>query len=119
MSVSGLAYVALAVTDVAATAKVLEQHFGLARREARLPDGRPAPLFGIGASALALFATDDAFLGGEATTGVHHIAVAAPDPGKLVENAYIEAFAATGTTICLRSGPTMPRPPPTGGWPST
>lgn len=94
MNVSGLAYVALAVRDVAATAKIFEQPFGLGRREARLPDGRSAPLFGIGASALALFAPDDPFVGGEATTGVHHIAIATADPGKLAENLGIATEAA-------------------------
>ena len=48
MSISGLAYVALSVRDVATTAKVLEQQFGLGRREARTQDGRSVPLFGVG-----------------------------------------------------------------------
>ena len=86
MSVAGLAYVALAVRDVATTAKVLEQQFGLGRREARTQDGRPVPLFGVGESALAVFASDDPFLGGEATTGVHHIAIATPDAEKLAQS---------------------------------
>jgi hypothetical protein len=86
VSVAGLAYVALAVRDVDATAKTLEQQFELGRREAQLPDGRSVPLLGIGDSALALFAADDPFLGGEATTGVHHIAIAAADPANLVES---------------------------------
>ena len=86
MRVAGLAYVALAVRDVASTANVLEQQFGLGRREARTQDGRSVPLFGVGESALAVFASDDPFLGGEAPTGVHHIAIATPDPDKLAKS---------------------------------
>lgn len=91
MSVAGLAYVALAVRDVEAAASVLEKKFALGRRDARTPDGHPVPLFGVGETALALFACDDPFLGGEASTGVHHIAVATAEPGKLVERLGIEA----------------------------
>ena len=85
MSVPGLAYVALAVRNVDAAATVLEQQFALGRRDVRMADGRSVPLFGVGASALALFATDDPFLDGASITGVHHIAVATPDPDRLVE----------------------------------
>lgn len=85
MSVAGLAYVALAVEDVVGTARILEQQFGLARRDARKPDGRETPLFGVGASALALFASDDPFLGDMSARGVHHIAIATAHPEALAE----------------------------------
>ena len=95
MSVSGLAYVALAVRDVDAAAAVLEQYFQLGRRDARAPDGRAVPLLGVGASALALFASDDPFLGGAATTGVHHIGIASADPETLAADLGV---GARGTT---------------------
>jgi methylmalonyl-CoA/ethylmalonyl-CoA epimerase len=85
MSISGLAYVALGVRDVEAAAHVLEQRFELSRREARTPQGRPVPVFGLGESALALFAIDDPFLGEGAIPGVHHIAIAAEQPRQLVD----------------------------------
>ncbi len=85
MSVSGLAYVALAVTDVEITANVLEHQFGLGRREARTPQGRRTPLFGVGESALAVFANDDPFLGERANPGVHHIAITVAEPEQLAE----------------------------------
>lgn len=85
MSVSGLAYVALAVTDVEITANVLEHRFGLGRRDARTPQGRSAPMFGVGESMLAVFASDDPFLGEGANPGVHHIAIAAAEPEQLVD----------------------------------
>lgn len=80
MSISGLAYVALAVRDVEAAAHVLEHPFGLGQREVRTPQGRSVPVFGIGESALAVFASDDPFLGDGALPGVHHIAIAAAQP---------------------------------------
>lgn len=98
MSVTGLAYVALAVSDVAVAANVLESRFGLARREARAPDGSTAPYFGVGDAALALFAPGDPFLGGVDTTGVHHIAIATPDPAGLAERL---GMASTGTQAGL------------------
>lgn len=80
MSVPDLAYVALAARDPDLAAGVLERHLGLARRETRTPAGAPVPLLTVGASALAVFAVDDPFLGEGAGTGVHHIAVAAAEP---------------------------------------
>jgi methylmalonyl-CoA/ethylmalonyl-CoA epimerase len=89
VSIIGLAYVALAVRDVEAAADVLEHRLELVRREARTPRDGPVPVFGIGASALALFATDDPFLGKAATPGVHHIAIAAENPARLIEDLHI------------------------------
>jgi methylmalonyl-CoA/ethylmalonyl-CoA epimerase len=89
MSVTGLAYVALAVRDVEATASVFERQFKLGRGEVQTPQGRAAPLFGVGDSALVLFASDDPFLGpflGDgATPGVDHIAMAIAEPEELAE----------------------------------
>jgi catechol 2,3-dioxygenase-like lactoylglutathione lyase family enzyme len=75
-----LAYVALAVADLAATAGALVKDFGL--REAAVPvdgSGRTTPVFSVGTTGLVLFAVDDPFLGGPAQPGLHHIAVAADD----------------------------------------
>lgn len=99
MSAAGLAYVALAVRDVSAVADVFEDQLGLGRREVQTPEGRLAPLFGVGASALALFATDDPFLGDEAKSGVHHIAIASDNPEALAESLGVapgDAVASTG-----------------------
>jgi len=85
MSIAGLAYVALTVRDVEAAANVLEHRFELGRREAKTPQGGSVPVFGIGTSALALFAIDDPFLGEAAVPGVHHIAIAADNPAQLLD----------------------------------
>lgn len=94
MSVAGLAYVAVTVRDVAAVADVFERRLGLGRRDVQTPQGQSAPLFGVGASALALFAVDDPFLGGEAKPGVHHIAIAGEDPEALAASLGIAAGGA-------------------------
>jgi catechol 2,3-dioxygenase-like lactoylglutathione lyase family enzyme len=44
---------------------------------------RTVPIFAVGKSALAVFATDDPFLGGTARAGLHHIAFSAGDPEHL------------------------------------
>lgn len=75
-----LAYAALVVTDVAATATVLARDFGLRRTDcARGAGGGTAPVFAVGTSAVALFAPDDPFVGGRARPGVHHIALEVDD----------------------------------------
>lgn len=76
-----LAYVALASMDVDRTAHLFQQTLGLARTDVPIGStSRTAPVFAVGKSAIALFATGDPFLGGAAKAGVHHIAFAAPDP---------------------------------------
>ena len=75
-----LAYVALAVDNVDAVAGVISQGLGLRRVDCFLGGDRRVPVFGLGASALALFEPGDSFLGGPAKPGVHHIALAAEDP---------------------------------------
>jgi methylmalonyl-CoA/ethylmalonyl-CoA epimerase len=75
-----LAYTALVVTDVAATATVLARDYRLRRTDCALgAGGGTAPVFGVGASALALFAPSDPFVGGQARPGVHHIALEVDD----------------------------------------
>ncbi len=91
MTVAGLAYVALAVRDVEAAAGVLAGQFALARRDVGTPGGGSAPLFSIGESALVLFAQDDPFLGGGATPGVAHIAIAVSEPEGMADELGVAA----------------------------
>jgi catechol 2,3-dioxygenase-like lactoylglutathione lyase family enzyme len=76
-----LAYVALVSNDVEATATVFERHLELARTDCAVGDsGRTAPVFSVGRSALAVFPVGDPFVGRQEKPGVHHIALAVPDP---------------------------------------
>jgi len=75
-----LAYVALAVDNVDAVATIFTRDLGLRRVDCSVGDDRRVPVFGLGASAMALFEPGDPFLGGPAKPGVHHIALAAEDP---------------------------------------
>jgi catechol 2,3-dioxygenase-like lactoylglutathione lyase family enzyme len=75
-----LAYIALIVSDVEATAATLARDFGLRRTNGAVGDSpRTVPVFGVGATALALFPPADPFVSHEATTGVHHLAFAVGD----------------------------------------
>jgi len=75
-----LAYVALVVKDVEAAATGLTRDFGLTRANSPIGrTGRSAPVLSVGASALALFAPGDPFVGGETRTGIHHIALGVED----------------------------------------
>ncbi|MBI1963276.1 MAG: VOC family protein [Candidatus Rokubacteria bacterium] len=75
-----LAYVAVVVTDVEKTAATLGRDFGLRRTDCTVGrEGRTAPVFAIGASAVALFAPGDPFVAGHSRPGVHHIALETPD----------------------------------------
>jgi catechol 2,3-dioxygenase-like lactoylglutathione lyase family enzyme len=77
---SRLAYAALVVADVERVADAFARDFGLPRAACAAGDsGRRVPVFGIGASALALFEPSDPFLGDDARPGVHHIALQVPD----------------------------------------
>ena len=99
MKEGGLAYVALAVRDVQAAAHVLEHRFELGRREAQTPEGHAVPLFAVGASALAVFACDDPFLGEGAAPGLHHLAITAANPEQKAQAAGIagsETLASQG-----------------------
>ena len=75
-----LAYVALAVDNVDAVATIFARDLGLRRVDCSVGRDRRVPVFGVGASAMALFEPGDPFLGGPAKPGVHHIALAAEDP---------------------------------------
>ena len=68
-----LAYAALVVRDVEATAEAFERGFGLRRVSLSVgDDGAPAPVFAVGKSALALFPPGHPFVNGRERPGVHH-----------------------------------------------
>lgn len=96
MSVPRLAYVALAVRDVAAAAAAFTGNFGLARRDARTPEGGSVPFFTVGGSAISLFAVDDPFLGGARGPCVHHVAVEAAEPEAFTAGLGIQGDMAQG-----------------------
>lgn len=78
-----LAYVAVAVRDVAAVAQTLERDFQLPRWDCAVGSStRQAPVFPVGQTSLVLFELGDPFVGGAEKTGVHHLAVAVDDSVK-------------------------------------
>lgn len=79
MQATGLAYLALALDDPQASAARFEKDFGLPRRDLRC-GGASVPMISVGATALALFALDDPFLGPNVKKGVHHLGLCAADP---------------------------------------
>ena len=74
-----LAYVAVVVDDPESVATVFERDLGLPRTEVTAPGGA-VPWVAVGESAIALFAHGHDFVGGAARSGVHHLAIATPDP---------------------------------------
>ncbi len=80
MSAPNIAYVAIAVNDVAAVSDVFAGALGLAHRAGALDDGTEVPLFTVGETAIAVFGAGHPFIGVESKPGVHHIAIVAPDP---------------------------------------
>lgn len=93
-----LAYVALAVRDVEDTAGRLERDFGLPRTDVAHGGGH-VPVLGVGRSALALFAPGDAFLGGQERPGLHHIALAVPDPDDAARAVRMEGIGARTDSV--------------------
>ena len=84
----GLAYVAVAVRDVAAVALSLERDFLLPRSDYTIGTSqRQAPVFSVGQTALALFELGDPFVGGAEKTGVHHLAVSVDEPARAAAQA--------------------------------
>ena len=93
---TNVAYVALVVTDVEATATAFAHDFGLHRTDCVGPGGHRTPVFAVGASALALFAPTDPYLGDPAKPGVHHFALEVPDLESAVRRAAAAGIAAVG-----------------------
>ena len=101
MSAPALAYVAVVVDDAPAVADTFENTLELPRETATAPGGGAVPLIAVGATAIALFEPGHAFLGGAARNGVHHIAIAAPDPAALATE---HGLATTGAGEGLAGG---------------
>ena len=78
-SVPPLAYVAVVVDDPERVAAVFERDLGLPRTEVPAPGGA-VPWVAVGESAVALFGHGHDFVGGAARSGVHHVAIATPNP---------------------------------------
>ena len=95
-----LAYVAVVVDDPGRAATVFERDLGLPRTEVPAPGGA-VPWIAAGASAIALFGHGHEFVGGAARSGVHHLAIAAPDPAARAVDC---GFAAAGATPGLGGG---------------
>jgi catechol 2,3-dioxygenase-like lactoylglutathione lyase family enzyme len=75
-----LAYLALIVSDVEATAATFARDFGLGRTNCAVGDThRTVPVFRIGTTLVALFPPGDPFVSNESKTGVHHIAFEVED----------------------------------------
>ena len=74
-----LACVAVVVDDPESVASVFERGLGLPRIEVSAP-GSAVPWIAVGESAIALFGHGHEFVGGAARSGVHHIAIATPNP---------------------------------------
>ena len=74
-----LAYLALVVDDPQASAARFERDFGLPRCDFPCA-ASSVPMISVGATALALFAPDDPFLGPNPKKGVHHLGLSATDP---------------------------------------
>ncbi len=90
MSTPELAYVALALRDRDRAVGIFGDDLGLPRHDVETPHG-PAPAFGVGRTALVLFAAGDPFLSGAVGAGVDHIALASSDPGATVKDAGLNA----------------------------
>ena len=95
-----LAYVAVVVDDPGRVATVFERDLGLPRTEVPAPGGA-VPWIAAGASAIALFGHGHEFVGGAARSGVHHLAIAVPDPAAQAVDC---GFAAAGATPGLGGG---------------
>ncbi len=91
-----LAYVAVVVDDPARVAAVFERDLGLPRTEVPAPGGA-VPWVAVGESAIALFGHGHEFVGGAARSGVHHAAIATPDPAaRAAECGFAGAGASPG-----------------------
>ena len=91
-----LAYVAVVVDDPARVATVFERDLGLPRTEVPAPGGA-VPWVAVGESAIALFGHGHEFVGGAVRSGVHHAAIATPDPtARAAECGFAGAGASPG-----------------------
>lgn len=99
-----VAFVAVFVAEPAAVAAALEQDFGLPRRDARAADGSAVPLLSVGRTALAVFDRDRDHgfapaLAAPGRSGVGFVALAAPDPEAMLQDAAARGFAERGAPV--------------------
>ncbi|MDD9983054.1 MAG: VOC family protein [Gammaproteobacteria bacterium] len=95
-SVPALAYVAVVVDDPERVAAVFERDLGLPRTEVPAPGG-VVPWVAVGESAVAVFGHGHDFLGGTARSGVHHLAIATPNPAaRAAECGFADSDASPG-----------------------
>jgi len=95
-SVPALAYVAVVVDDPERVAAVFERDLGLPRTEVPAPGGA-VPWVAVGESAVALFGHGHDFVGGTARSGVHHLAIATPNPAaRAAECGFADSDASPG-----------------------
>lgn len=80
-----LSHVALVARDSGAVCRFLGESLELARTDLPLGD-RLIPFFGVGGAALAVFEPDDPWLDAPVFPGVHHMALASPDPASDAAN---------------------------------
>ena len=91
-----LAYVAVVVDDPERVAAVFERDLGLPRTEVPAPGGA-VPWVAVGESAIALFEHGHDFVGGTARSGVHHLAIATPNPAaRAAECGFADSDASSG-----------------------
>ena len=91
-----LAYVAVVVDDPERVATFFEHDLGLPRTEVPAPGGE-VPWVVVGESAIALFGHGHEFVGGAVRSGVHHAAIATPDPAaRAAECGFAGAGASPG-----------------------
>jgi catechol 2,3-dioxygenase-like lactoylglutathione lyase family enzyme len=110
-----LAYVALVSRDPLALESLLGDRLGLARSEVASGSDAPLAAYAVGATALVVAPVGHALVDGTSRTGVHHIAIAAPDPaaeaddmrrrGIAVEASRIAPALGGGTRIALDPAP--------------
>ena len=131
MLADAIAYVAAVTRDIDQAAKVFGEVLDLPRTDVPAPGGE-APTFTVGRSALALFEPGDPCVDRTERTGIHHFALAAPDPAAACAAAAAagvgagtsrpalgggEAFAldpARTSGILTRISPPLDLPPPAG-----
>ena len=98
-----IAWLGLVSNDVAGAARVFEEFFQLPRKDLESPVGK-VPAFALGKASLALFEPEHPLCDGETKTGVHHIALAAPDMAASVAKAGAAGLTVAGETAGLGGG---------------
>ena len=108
-----IAWLGLVSNDVAGAARVFEEFFQLPRKDLESPVGK-VPAFALGKASLALFEPEHPLCDGETKTGVHHIALAAPDMAASVAKASAAGLTVAGETAGLGGGSAARRRPACG-----